>query len=121
MNDEQKKRRVKLPYFGIELAVKGRSGAIVSSNLKDGSEGPALTAALDAIEALILAHACAGIDVASPAYCEGVETAVEAALNTVEDDAFDCPDPAGPDCHDDRCQLHYGDIGDPDEDEEDDE
>lgn len=27
------------------------------------------------------------------------------------DDAFVCTDPHGPDCHNDACPLHYGDIG----------
>jgi hypothetical protein len=38
---------------------------------------------IDAIESLILAHACAGIDIESPAYIEGIETAVEACSNNV--------------------------------------
>lgn len=33
--------------------------------------------ALAGIEAMILAHACAGIDVTTPAYLEGIETALE--------------------------------------------
>jgi homoserine dehydrogenase len=36
---------------------------------------------MDAIESLILAHACAGVDVADLAYVEGIETAVEACYN----------------------------------------
>lgn len=36
---------------------------------------------MDAIESMILAHAIAGIDVASPAYVEGITTAVEACAN----------------------------------------
>jgi len=36
-------------------------------------------AAIDGLESLILAHACAGIDITSPAYLEGIETA-EAAI-----------------------------------------
>ena len=36
---------------------------------------------VNAIESLVLAHACAGIDIESPAYIEGIETAVEAASN----------------------------------------
>lgn len=39
--------------------------------------------AMDGIEALVLAHACAGIDVESPAYLEGIETAVEGAANNL--------------------------------------
>jgi hypothetical protein len=38
---------------------------------------------MDAIESLILAHASAGLDVASPAYVEGIETAVEACCNNL--------------------------------------
>ena len=37
--------------------------------------------ALDALESLILAHACAGIAVNSPAYLEGIETTVTALGN----------------------------------------
>lgn len=36
---------------------------------------------LEAIESLILAHACAGVDVESPAYIEGINTAIEAIDN----------------------------------------
>ena len=36
---------------------------------------------MDAITSLILGHACAGIDVTTPAYLEGIETAVEACSN----------------------------------------
>lgn len=35
-------------------------------------------AQMDAVESMILAHACAGIDVNSPAYTEGIETAATA-------------------------------------------
>lgn len=35
--------------------------------------------AVDGILSTILAHACAGIDVESPAYLEGIETALQAA------------------------------------------
>ena len=40
-------------------------------------------AAAHALESMILAHAIAGIDVTSPAYCEGIETAVEAIANNL--------------------------------------
>jgi len=39
---------------------------------------------VNAIESLILAHACAGIDIATPAYLEGIETAVETCSNQIE-------------------------------------
>ena len=38
--------------------------------------------AIDAILSLILAHACAGIDIESPAYLEGIETAFDAIANS---------------------------------------
>ena len=40
-----------------------------------------ILARVDGLESLILAHACAGVDVESPAYVEGIETAVEAITN----------------------------------------
>lgn len=30
--------------------------------------------------------------------------------HSVGEAAFQCPDPNGPDCHDDRCQIHYGNV-----------
>ncbi len=38
-------------------------------------------AAMDGIESMILAHATAGIDVETPAYLEGIETAIDACGN----------------------------------------
>ncbi|MFH1265215.1 MAG: hypothetical protein ABIK89_05765, partial [Planctomycetota bacterium] len=58
------------------------SGSIVS-DLR-GPEAAAnrqYNAAIDGLESLILAHACAGVDVESPAYVEGIETAVDAVAN----------------------------------------
>lgn len=37
--------------------------------------------AVDGITSMILAHVCAGIDIESPAYLEGIETAFQAAGN----------------------------------------
>jgi len=39
--------------------------------------------AVDAILSIILAHACAGIDIESPAYLEGIETAFDAVGNNI--------------------------------------
>ena len=38
---------------------------------------------LDALEAIVLAHACAGVDVEAKQYVEGLETALEAASNNM--------------------------------------
>ena len=58
-------------------------GGTLTSNLhEDDSDGHSeLGAAIDAIESMVLAHAVAGIDVASAAYLEGIETSVDAVLN----------------------------------------
>ena len=78
---------IQLPCYGIEIEldrkpVPGFSATGSIFGLKDEQDnhgqGRVLYAAMDAIESLILAHACAGVDVKNPAYIEGIETAVEA-------------------------------------------
>jgi hypothetical protein len=81
---------IRLPCFGITLQMarsnttaKPGSGTI-TSDLKEPARTAAdrfYNAAMDGLESLILAHACAGIDVTTPAYVEGIETAVEAIGN----------------------------------------
>jgi hypothetical protein len=39
---------------------------------------------IHALESMILAHACEGIDVSSPAYVRGIETALDAVLNNCD-------------------------------------
>ena len=75
-----------LPCFGITISLDrdpacGDPGCgKITSDLKTVTTLKArpFNNAIDGLEALILAHACAGIDVGSPAYIEGVETAVDA-------------------------------------------
>jgi hypothetical protein len=78
---------IKLPCFNIAIEL-GREdadrpgayqGGKITSDLKGSNR--LCQAAMDAIESLVLAHACAGVDVASPGYVEGIETAVEACMN----------------------------------------
>jgi len=88
-SDRTAGRKIKLPCYGITLTLAREngveepgSGSIVS-DLRD-SETAAnrqYNAAVDGVESLILAHACAGVDVESPAYLEGIETAVDAIAN----------------------------------------
>jgi hypothetical protein len=85
-----KLREIRLPCHGITIRLRRNnspdrpgSGSI-SSNLKGPSQTAAdrlYNAAIDGLESLILAHACAGIDVESPAYLEGIETAADALAN----------------------------------------
>lgn len=48
---------------------------------EDAIDRTRYNAVLDAVESIILAHACAGIKVDSPQYVEGIETTLEAAGN----------------------------------------
>jgi len=81
---------IPLPCYGITLYPTGDGAAGISSDLHwiegeehpDGEIGAAMVdAALNAVESLILAHYCAGVDVASPAYIEGIETTIQAIDN----------------------------------------
>ena len=62
------------------------SGSIESEGLRDGDSGNEggdveYLAAIDGIESLILAHACAGIDIKAKNYVEALETALDAISN----------------------------------------
>ncbi len=77
--------KIQLPCYGITIHLDhaptaGDPGCgKLTSNLKAAdATATSFNNAIDGLEALILAHACAGIDVVSPAYIEGIETAVEA-------------------------------------------
>ena len=79
-------KTIDLPVFGITVTItEDGGGASLSSDLKDNSGAVTLeeseqiesyNSAMDGIESMILAHACAGIDIESPEYLEGIETAV---------------------------------------------
>ena len=84
-------RTIRLPCYGITITlVKGNvadkpgSGTITSDLHATGTTADRqYNAAIDGLKSLILAHACSGVDVESPAYVQGVETAVEAIANHV--------------------------------------
>ena len=84
-------RTIRLPCYGITITLarengvdKPGSGAIASDLRAAGTaSNRQFNTAIDGLESLILAHACAGVDVESPAYVEGIETAVEAIANHV--------------------------------------
>ncbi len=73
-------RHIKLPCYAIVLKIDDENpgSSSISSDLQDNTK---FNAAMDGIEAMILGHACAGINVESPVYIEGVETAVQACDN----------------------------------------
>jgi len=72
--------------FYFEL-VGGRGGsARISSNLKNEEEAEdadtrVWNAGIDALESLVLAHFCSGVDVTAEPYRAGIETTVEAMIN----------------------------------------
>lgn len=65
----------------------GESGAITSDIERDCEGIPG--AFVDGLESLILAHFCAGVDVTTSEYCEGIVTALN-AMGANMDDCF-CP------------------------------
>jgi hypothetical protein len=85
MNETE--RAIKLPCFGIEVRLASGPGGTITSDLKescDGDcEGEDYNHAIDGIEALILGHACAGIDIETSAYIEGIESAVQGAAANI--------------------------------------
>ena len=81
-------RKTELPCFGITVTLAREngvaepgSGSIVSDLEPKTAANRQYNAAIDGLESLILAHAFAGVDVESPAYLEGIETAVDAIAN----------------------------------------
>lgn len=83
-------RIIRLPCFRIEIRLIRKDSpeepgeGTITSDLRDTGnaiESWRYNAAIDSLESLILSHACAGVDVESPAYVEGIETAVEAIAN----------------------------------------
>lgn len=72
----------------IDVQQYEEGGGSISSTLKDkeaeadgDDDAIEYNRAIDGLEALILAHACAGVDVADPKYVAGIAVAVEAIYN----------------------------------------
>jgi len=92
-------KRITLPCYDIKIELypdpdfEEYRGGLITSNLKyddpaeidevfeDGHEFEIYEASIDALESLILAHACAGVNIESEGYIKGIETAVEAISN----------------------------------------
>ena len=70
---------VKPGLFGIAIQhhAGDTGGAVISSNMKE-LEAPGndlFNSAVDGLESIILAHFCAGVDITSKNYKEGIKTA----------------------------------------------
>jgi hypothetical protein len=77
-------KTIKLPCYGIVVTfAPGESGELRSDLVYELRTLGRYIPEIDGIESMILAHAIAGIDIESPAYIEGIETAVEAVANHI--------------------------------------
>jgi hypothetical protein len=83
-------RTIRLPCFGLTVRIVRESTAetpgagAITTDLKVSGKTSAqrpYNAAIDGLESLILAHACGGVDIETPAYLDGIETAVKAITN----------------------------------------
>jgi hypothetical protein len=78
---------IRLPIGGHEVIIHltGDGGGSIQSDLKDYEDEDAgdYNSAIDGIESLILAHACAGVDIVSKAYVEGLQSALDAIANNL--------------------------------------
>jgi hypothetical protein len=64
--------RIELPIFGIVIEHDNKGNGAIETELGEG---------FDQIESLLLAMACAGINLRDSAMLEAIETAVEATAN----------------------------------------
>lgn len=84
----------RLNIFDIVVTVGNNGSGTISSNLKhytatkesheiedEIKESLRWNANCDAIESIILGHACSGVNIEAPEYVEGIVTAIEAMYN----------------------------------------
>lgn len=85
-----------LNCFGITLTFEpaNKDGASIESKMAAAStpDNEQFNAGVDGIESMILAHFCAGIDVNSPAYLEGIKTAYESLCNQYDTEEEEEPE-----------------------------
>lgn len=75
-NQDAVEREIRLPCYGIVLRCRKEAWS-VHYPTESGENAEEYNAMMHVITSTILAHAAAGIDVETPAYIEGIETAVE--------------------------------------------
>jgi hypothetical protein len=82
-------KQIKLSVGGIVVEttedVPKSVGGTITSDLKAGlrpkNGGDSYEACIDGIEALVLAHACAGVEIGSGRYQDGLQAAIDAVSN----------------------------------------
>jgi hypothetical protein len=76
-------KNINLPCFGIEIELIGPDHCqfgTIKSKLHSPDESPTEKTMFNAIERLVLAHACFGVDVSTNEYVAGLESAVDVIL-----------------------------------------
>lgn len=80
---------IDLGVYGIRVTLTKEdgnvSGVICTDLHEDDRRDVTYSAAMCGVETLVLAHACAGVDIKSPAYVKGIETAVEMIIDEAND------------------------------------
>ena len=84
-------RTYTIPKYGITVEVmtnNGKNAGAINSKLIEhlvGNEMPedSIIGAVNAIESLILGHACAGLDIGTEDYITGLDSAIEAIANNL--------------------------------------
>ena len=76
--------RIETGCYGIVVDHdKDRTGGSVVSDLHEKGEGEVLKAAIDTLEAFVLAAALAGIDITTSAFLEAIEVTVDGINNNL--------------------------------------
>lgn len=73
-------KEIQLPVHGICVTVYLDGSGTISSELGTGSD-QSDKAIVDTIESLVLALACAGVDIASPEFVAGLSSGIESVSN----------------------------------------
>lgn len=83
---------INLPCFGISVHLERNTNDLgapfcgtIQSDLHDKDNNEQVDAAMDAIESFILAMACYGMEIQTPAFYAAIETAVEACQDQFGD------------------------------------
>jgi hypothetical protein len=79
-------KEINLPIYGIKVTLDSDGSGTITSELQvkqDEVENEDFNTAMDGIESLLLACACSGVDITTPAFLEAIETAVESCSNNL--------------------------------------
>jgi hypothetical protein len=77
-------KEINLPKYGIQVTIDVDGSGTITSDLRTNqSEDELFNSAMDGIESLILACACAGIDIEDEQFIEAITTSVEACSNNI--------------------------------------